>query len=172
MSKLNCLERKSSRGDTNRFSQSFSRRCFFDKKKILPASCLPSLKLTFSHWKIDGWKMTFLLEPGLFSDAFAVSFRECTDMNRSKFNDIFVFKKISNLFKDIFSTAGGFGSFVKKETSERAQVEPQSCHQLIPNFHGWSSPHVVLKPTFNKGTKFLWKIRKFRFLNSKIGGLV
>ena len=42
---------------------------------------LPSLKLTFSPLKMDGWKMlednTFLLGFTLFSGAFAVSFREC-----------------------------------------------------------------------------------------------
>ena len=37
---------------------------------------LPSLKLTFSHLKMDDWKTTFLLGSGLFSVAFAVSFRE------------------------------------------------------------------------------------------------
>ena len=31
-----------------------------------------------SHLKIDGWKMSLLLGFGLFSGAFAVSFRECT----------------------------------------------------------------------------------------------
>ena len=44
---------------------------------------LPSLKLTFSYLKIDGWKITFLLGPGLFSGAFAVSFREGTVKNNS-----------------------------------------------------------------------------------------
>ena len=39
---------------------------------------IPSLKLTASlPLKINGWKMKFLLGPGLFSEAFAVSFREC-----------------------------------------------------------------------------------------------
>ena len=37
----------------------------------------PSLKLTFSHLKMDGWKYDgFLLAKGLFSGAFAVSFRD------------------------------------------------------------------------------------------------
>ena len=39
---------------------------------------IPSLKLTFSHLKMDGWKINFLLGAGLFSGAFAVSFREGT----------------------------------------------------------------------------------------------
>ena len=30
-----------------------------------------------SPLKMDGWKMNLLLGPGLFSGAFAVSFREC-----------------------------------------------------------------------------------------------
>ena len=35
---------------------------------------LPSLKLTFSHLKMDGWNTTFLLGFGPFSGTFAVSF--------------------------------------------------------------------------------------------------
>ena len=35
---------------------------------------LPSLKLTW-HLKIDGWKTASLFGPGLFSGAFALSFR-------------------------------------------------------------------------------------------------
>ncbi len=38
---------------------------------------IPSLKLTFPPLKMDGWKMSFLLGPGLFSGAMFVSFREC-----------------------------------------------------------------------------------------------
>ena len=37
---------------------------------------LHSLKLTFSPLNMDDWKMKFLLGLGLFSGAFAVSFRE------------------------------------------------------------------------------------------------
>ena len=37
--------------------------------KELLESQLPSLKLTFSHLKMDGWKMSFPLGPGLFSGA-------------------------------------------------------------------------------------------------------
>ena len=39
---------------------------------------LPSLKLTFSHLKMDGWNTTLLLGVCPFSGAFAVSFRECS----------------------------------------------------------------------------------------------
>ena len=51
-------------------------RCLGKKvpSKILPN--IPSLKLTFSHLKMDGWNVSFLLGCGLFSGAFAVSFRE------------------------------------------------------------------------------------------------
>ena len=35
-----------------------------------------SLKLKISHLKMDGWNISFLWGPGLFSVAFAVSFRE------------------------------------------------------------------------------------------------
>ena len=31
------------------------------------------MKLTFSHLKMDGWNIGFLLEPGLFSGAMLVS---------------------------------------------------------------------------------------------------
>ena len=45
---------------------------WLDKRHILPETNIFSLKL-------DGWKTRFLLEQkGLFSVAFAVSFRECT----------------------------------------------------------------------------------------------
>ena len=38
---------------------------------------LPSLKLIFSHLKMDGWNTILTFWDGLFSGAFAVSFREC-----------------------------------------------------------------------------------------------
>ena len=44
--------------------------------KIGVSPWLHSLKLTFSHLKMDGWKMIFLLGPGLSTGAVAVSFRE------------------------------------------------------------------------------------------------
>ena len=46
---------------------------FYTKKQLLYCCCfddvLPSLKLTFSHLKMDGWTTSFLLGPGLFSGA-------------------------------------------------------------------------------------------------------
>ena len=38
--------------------------------------CLHSLKLTFSHLKMDGWKMNFLLGQKAYFQVQAVSFRE------------------------------------------------------------------------------------------------
>ena len=45
-------------------------------KSPLEVEFLPSLKLTFSHLKFDGWKTILSFWQGLFSGAFAVSFRE------------------------------------------------------------------------------------------------
>ena len=42
----------------------------------LKLESIPSLELTYPM-KIHGWKMNFLLGFGIFSGAFAVSFREC-----------------------------------------------------------------------------------------------
>ena len=47
--------------------------------RVEPSQTAHSLKLTFSHLKMDGWfrRDSFLLgQKGLFSGAFAVSFRE------------------------------------------------------------------------------------------------
>ena len=52
--------------------------CFIVKPKLDPSQWIwIALPETNSlHLKIDGWNTSFLLGPGLFSEAFAVSFRE------------------------------------------------------------------------------------------------
>ena len=46
---------------------------------------IPSLKLTFSPLKMDGWKMNFLLGFGLFSGAFTVKLREGNSIYKTGF---------------------------------------------------------------------------------------
>ena len=71
--------------------------------------CLHSLKLTCSHLKMDAWKMilSFLGPKGLFSGAFAVSFREANpsfcpkNPHLSKTTNLRRNKKKGWLFEDV-----------------------------------------------------------------------
>ena len=57
------------------FCYPFNFRAYDDEPCKTSGFTLP--EANSSHLKMDGWNPNFLLGPGLFSGAFAVSFREC-----------------------------------------------------------------------------------------------
>ena len=95
----------------------------------------PSLKLTASlHLKMDGWNTrytSFLLGPGLFPGAFAVSFRECIYLHMN-IQPQHLWPENKRLDEGSWSPSGSCAAWVIPGTAKRRRWDPSGLGLIHP----------------------------------------